>query len=74
MENLRPVKSLIELSLIRPDDSITRIGTLFHELLLDGKKPRRKQILFARISGYAFAVADNTWHSADPVGPEGEKP
>jgi len=21
-------------------------------------------------SGYAFAVADNTWHSADPVGPE----
>jgi hypothetical protein len=53
-----------------PDDSIIHIGTLFHELLPAGKKPRRKQIPFARNSGYAFAVADNTWHSADPVGPE----
>ena len=25
---------------------------------------------FARNSGYAFAVGDNTWHSADPVGSE----
>jgi hypothetical protein len=25
---------------------------------------------FARNSGYAFAVGDNTWHSADPVGAE----
>jgi hypothetical protein len=25
---------------------------------------------FAPNSGYAFAVGDDTWHSADPVGPE----
>jgi len=25
---------------------------------------------FARNTGYAFAVADTTWHSADTVGPE----
>ena len=25
---------------------------------------------FSPNTGYAFAVADNTWHSADPVGPE----
>ncbi len=25
---------------------------------------------FARNSGYAFAVGTDTWHSADPVGPE----
>jgi hypothetical protein len=27
---------------------------------------------FARNSGYAFAVTDVSWHSADPVGPEVE--
>jgi len=53
-----------------PDDSITHIGTIFHEYLPDGTKPKRKQMPFARNTGYAFAVADNTWHSADPVGPE----
>ena len=25
---------------------------------------------FAPNTGYAFAVGDDTWHSADPVGPE----
>src|SRR5213594_721132 len=53
-----------------PDNSITHIGTIFHERLPDGQKPRRKQMPFARNTGYAFAVADNTWHSADTVGPE----
>src|SRR5437588_4018202 len=53
-----------------PDDSITHIGTIFHERLPDGSKPKRKQMPFARNTGYAFAVADNTWHSADTVGPE----
>jgi hypothetical protein len=47
-----------------PDNSITHIGTIFHERLPDGQKPRRKQMPFARNTGYAFAVADNTWHSA----------
>ena len=27
---------------------------------------------FAPNSGYAFAVGERTWHSADPVGPEVE--
>jgi hypothetical protein len=53
-----------------PDNSITHIGTIFHERLPDGQKPRRKQMPFARNTGYAFAVADNTWHSADTVCPE----
>src|SRR2546427_855930 len=53
-----------------PDNSITHIGTIFHERLPDGQKPRRTQMPFARNTGYAFAVADNTWHSADTVGPE----
>lgn len=52
------------------DDSNTTIGTIFHERLPDGTKPKRKQMPFAPNSGYAFAVGNDTWHSADPVGPE----
>lgn len=53
-----------------PDNSATHVGTIFHELLPDGRKPKKTQMPFAPNTGYAFAVADNTWHSADPVGPE----
>ncbi len=35
-----------------------------------GRKPKKAQMPFSPNTGYAFAVADNTWHSADPVGPE----
>jgi hypothetical protein len=52
------------------DDSTTHIGTIFHEKLADGGMPKKAQMKFAPNSGYAFAVGDNTWHSADPVGPE----
>jgi hypothetical protein len=52
------------------DNSATHIGTIFHAQLADGTKPKHTQMKFARNSGYAFAVADDTWHSADPVGPE----
>jgi hypothetical protein len=52
------------------DNSTPHIGTIFHELLPNGKKPKKAQMPFVPNSGYAFAVADNTWHSADPVGPE----
>jgi hypothetical protein len=52
------------------DRSNTHIGTIFHELRADGSMPKTKQMSFAPNSGYAFAVGDNTWHSADPVGPE----
>jgi len=53
-----------------PDDRNTHIGTIFHEKLPDGTLPKRAQMKFAPNTGYAFAVGDDTWHSADPVGPE----
>jgi hypothetical protein len=52
------------------DDAHTNIGTIFHDKLPDGSLPKRRQMRFAPNTGYAFAVGDNTWHSADPVGPE----
>ena len=53
-----------------PDNSTPHIGTIFHEVLPNGRKPKKAQMPFSPNSGYAFAVADNTWHSADPVGTE----
>ena len=53
-----------------PDNSTTHIGTIFHEVLPDGKKPKKTQMPFSPNTGYAFAVGNDTWHSADPVGPE----
>jgi hypothetical protein len=50
------------------DDAHTNIGTIFHEVLPDGSKPKHTQMRFAPNTGYAFAVGDDTWHSADPVG------
>jgi hypothetical protein len=50
------------------DDSNINIGTIFHEKLPDGAMPKKAQMRFAPNSGYAFAVGDDTWHSADPVG------
>src|SRR5215217_6220776 len=52
------------------DNSTPHIGTIFHDVLTNGRKPKKAQMPFSPNSGYAFAVADNTWHSADPVGPE----
>ena len=52
------------------DNSNTHIGTIFHEELPDGSKPKRTQMPFAPNTGYAFAVWSDTWHSAKPVGPE----
>ena len=37
---------------------------------MDGSLPKHKQMSFVPNSGYAFAVGTDTWHSADPVGPE----
>lgn len=36
----------------------------------DGSLVKEAQMKLARNSGYAFAVGTDTWHSADPVGPE----
>jgi hypothetical protein len=52
------------------DHSTAHIGTIFHEKLVDGSLPKKKQMAFAPNTGYAFAVGTDTWHSADPVGPE----
>jgi hypothetical protein len=53
------------------DRSNTNIGTIFHEKLAEGGcGAKAKRMSFAPNSGYAFAVGTDTWHSADPVGPE----
>jgi len=49
------------------DETNTDIGTIFHERLADGSLPKRAQMRFAPNTGYAFAVGDDSWHSADPV-------
>jgi len=54
------------------DASATHIGTIFHGREADGTLTHAKQMRFAPNTGYAFAVGDNTWHSADPVGNEVE--
>src|SRR6266853_3005886 len=52
------------------DNSNKNIGTIFHERLPNGRKPKKAQMPFSPNTGYAFAVWNDTWHSADPVGPE----
>ncbi|WP_022724512.1 hypothetical protein [Rhodopseudomonas sp. B29] len=49
------------------DEANTDIGTIFHDVLPDGSMPKARQMRFAPNSGYAFAVGNDTWHSADPV-------
>jgi hypothetical protein len=53
-----------------PDDAHTNIGTIFHSVAPDGSMPKARQMRFAPNTGYAFAVGDDSWHSADPVGKE----
>jgi hypothetical protein len=53
-----------------PDDTTSHIGTIFHEKLADGSMPKVIKMPFSPNTGYAFAVGNDTWHSADPVGPE----
>lgn len=51
-----------------PDEAHPNIGTIFHGRAADGSFSRDTQMRFAPNTGYAFAVGDDTWHSADPVG------
>jgi hypothetical protein len=61
----------ITVQLYLPADAAhTNIGTIFHEVAPDGSLPKKTQMRFAPNTGYAFAVGDSTWHSADTVGPE----
>jgi hypothetical protein len=52
------------------DDAHVNIGTIFHGKAPDGTLTRGAQMRFARNTGYAFAVTEVSWHSADPVGAE----
>jgi hypothetical protein len=52
------------------DRSMAHIGTIFHRRLADGTLAKERQMTFAPNSGYAFAVGDDTWHSADRIGEE----
>src|SRR5438309_9138035 len=63
-------KGITDQLYLPPDDSTTHIGTIFHEVLPNGTKPKKTQMPFAPNTGYAFAVGSDTWHSADTVGPE----
>jgi hypothetical protein len=62
----------ITVQLYLPRDSSTaHIGTIFHDKRADGScGAKATKMSFAPNSGYAFAVGTDTWHSADPVGPE----
>lgn len=58
----------ITVQLYLPEDANnTDIGTIFHEVLPDGSMPKHTQMRFAPNTGYAFAVGQDTWHSADAV-------
>ncbi len=52
------------------DDAHPDIGTIFHGRDAGGNLTKDTQMRFVPNSGYAFAVGDDTWHSADPVGEE----
>ncbi len=49
------------------DEANVDLGTIFHEKLPDGSMPKSAQMRFAPNTGYAFAVGDDSWHSADTV-------
>jgi ribosomal protein L34E len=52
------------------DRSIEHVGTVFHKRTSEAVYKRSLQMPFAPNTGYAFAVADDTYHSVDTVGPE----
>lgn len=53
-----------------PDDANAHIGTIMNGREPDGSFTVAKKMRFVPNSGYAFAVNDVSWHSADPVGSE----
>lgn len=52
------------------DDTDAGIGTILHGVDADGKLTHSRQMPFTPNSGYAFAVTDISWHSANKVGNE----
>lgn len=53
-----------------PDDAHADIGTIMNARQPDGSFTVARKMRFVPNSGYAFAVNDISWHSADAVGPE----
>ncbi len=53
-----------------PDRSMTHVGTKFLHPVGDQQWTTASQMEFAPNTGYAFAVGEDTWHSADQIGPE----
>lgn len=49
------------------DDTHSGIGTIFHGVDGEGKLTHDRQMPFTPNSGYAFAVTDVSWHSANKV-------
>jgi hypothetical protein len=52
------------------DNSIKHVGTVFHTRNADKTYVRASQMSFSPNTGYAFAVAKDTYHSVDTLGPE----
>lgn len=52
------------------DDSNAHIGTIMNGRSPDGSFTIARRMRFVPNSGYAFAVNDVSWHSAEPVGSE----
>src|SRR5207237_4740217 len=52
------------------DNSTPHIGTIFHEEVPNVRKPKKAQKPVSPNTGYAFAVADNSRHTAEPDGRE----
>src|SRR3569832_1851456 len=48
-------------------DLNTDNGTIYHDVLPDGSTPKAMLMRFVLYSGFAFAVNNDTWHSADRV-------
>jgi len=48
-----------------PDDTIAHVGTIFNTRQPDGGFTVTSRMQFMPNTGYAFAVGDNTWHSAE---------
>lgn len=52
------------------DESINHVGTIFHERTGPKEYKKVTQMPFSPNTGYAFAVDNDTYHSADLLGPE----
>ena len=52
------------------DNSIKHVGTVFHRRNGGNSFERATQMSFSPNTGYAFVVAEDTYHSVDTVGSE----